>query len=190
MLACHFGHAPGRRSVAAALRANVTVDHYLDMIGRKTGALIQSAMYMGALVATADREVARAFGSCGRKLGLAFQIRDDYLGVWGRPAATGKAVGSDIRRKKKSMPVVHLFQSVSGTERAWLDAAYARDEVAADDVERVLELLERAGTPAYVERSAREQADAARADVRELGLPADAARTLEAMAEFFVSRER
>ena len=73
---------------------DVTVAQYLDMIGRKTGALIESAMFMGALVATSDHVQAEAFGACGRRLGLAFQIRDDYLGVWGDPAFTGKAVGA------------------------------------------------------------------------------------------------
>ena len=53
-------------------RDDVTVDEYLDMIGRKTGALVESAMYLGALVATGDRATASAFGQCGRKLGLAY----------------------------------------------------------------------------------------------------------------------
>jgi geranylgeranyl diphosphate synthase type I len=170
---------------------DVTVDQYLDMVGRKTGALIESAMYMGALVATSDRKQAAAFGACGRRLGLAFQIRDDYLGIWGDPAATGKAVGADIRRKKKSMPVVHLFENATPGDRAWLDEAYAGDgEVGGEDVEQILELLDRLGTPAHVQEAATAEANGAMDAVDGLGLTDTAKETIQAMAEFFVTREK
>jgi geranylgeranyl diphosphate synthase, type I len=169
----------------------VTVDQYLDMVGRKTGALIESAMYMGALVATADPAQARAFGACGRRLGLAFQIRDDFLGIWGDPNATGKAVGADIRRKKKSMPVVHLFEHASAADRAWLDTAYASPgEVRGEDVERILELLDRLGTPTHVQDAAVAEANGAMEAVDGLGLSGSARETVQAMAEFFVTREK
>lgn len=168
----------------------VTVDQYLDMIGKKTGALIESAMYLGALVGTGDRDVAHGFGSCGRRLGLAFQIRDDYLGIWGDPAATGKPVGSDIRRKKKSLPIVHLFQQATSAERTSLDAAYAKDEIEGGDVQKVLAMLDAHDAPAYVQRSAESHAEAAVRDLDSLNLPADAKRKLEAMAEFFVTRSK
>ena len=170
---------------------SVTVEDYLDMIGRKTGALIESAMYMGALIATGDAKMAKAFGACGRALGLAFQIRDDYLGVWGDPAATGKAVGADIRRKKKSMPVVHLFQHAPANARRWLLEAYAaKDEVGGDDVERILSLLDELGTPRYVQQAAVEQADGAVQSMLEVGLTTESEDTIKAMAEFFVTRSK
>ena len=170
---------------------DVTVDQYLDMVGRKTGALIESAMYIGALVATGNIDAARAFGACGRRLGLAFQIRDDYLAVWGDPDATGKAVGADIRRKKKSMPVVHLFQRSSGEDRDWLVEAYAGGgEVAGQDVERILELLDQVGTPDYVQAAASAHAAEAVEAIHATGLGGEAERTMKAMAEFFVTREK
>ena len=170
---------------------DVTVEQYLDMVGRKTGALIESAMFMGALVATSDRTKAEAFGACGRRLGLAFQIRDDYLGVWGDPAFTGKAVGADIRRKKKSMPVVHLFEHVAVGDRDWLHEAYATDgEVAGEDVERILGILSDLGTPEYVQGAAVGHAQGGIDAVAGLGLTGDASETLAAMAEFFVTREK
>lgn len=169
-------------------RGGVSVDEYLDMVGRKTGALIESAMYMGALIATGERTAAERFGRCGRLLGLAFQARDDFLGVWGDPAATGKAVGADIRRKKKSLPVLHLFDTVSDADAAWLRRAYQPEEVAGDDVERVMALMDSAGTPAYVQEVAEAKAAEGVLAVRPLGLAAEATRKLEAMAEFFVTR--
>ena len=161
------------------------------MVGRKTGALIESAMYLGALVATSDREQARGFGVCGRRLGLAFQIRDDYLGIWGDPAVTGKAVGADIRRKKKSMPVVHLFEHAAPTDRAWLKELYAQEgEIAGDNVKRVLELLDRLGTPDHVQRAATDEATRALVATADLPLSDTARETVRAMAEFFVTREK
>jgi len=169
---------------------NVTSDEYLDMVARKTGALIEAAMYLGALVATNDNAAAQAFGACGRQLGLAFQVRDDLLGIWGDPNATGKPVGSDIRRKKKSMPVVFLFQSASAEDRRWLDGAYAADEVGGEEVERVLEMLDRLDARAYVQQTAERQASDAVSAIDGLGLPSNARRTLEAMAQYFVTRNK
>ena len=170
---------------------NVTVEQYLDMVGRKTGALIESAMYMGALVATRDQSQAQGFGACGRRLGLAFQVRDDYLGIWGDPTATGKAVGADIRRKKKSMPVVHLFEHASAKDRAWLDSAYETEgDVSGEDVERILEMLNRLGTPTYVQDAAIAHAEGAMEAADGLGLGSSARETVQAMAEFFVTREK
>ena len=169
---------------------SVTVDQYLDMISRKTGALIESAMYLGALVATRDPQAAHAFGACGRRLGLAFQIRDDFLGIWGDPKATGKAVGADIRRKKKSMPIVHLFQSTTSSERAWLEEAYAAEEIVGEDAEHVLTMLESIDAPGCVQSTAEAHARGAIEKVGGLGLSDDALHKLEAMAEFFVTRQK
>ncbi|MEK9659339.1 MAG: polyprenyl synthetase family protein [Chloroflexota bacterium] len=166
----------------------VSVHSYLDMVGRKTGALVQAAMYLGALAATGDTATAGALGACGRRLGLAFQVRDDWLGVWGDPSLTGKAVGADIRRKKQSLPVLTLFARASATERTWLEGAYGADEVSGPALERVMALLERHQVPTAVQAEAEAQAAGALEAVATLGLAPEARRKLEAMAEFFVTR--
>lgn len=168
----------------------VSVAAYLDMIGRKTGALIESAMRMGALAANADRETALAFARCGRRLGVAFQARDDYLGVWGDPAATGKPVGADIRRKKKSLPAVYLFDNAPPSDRAWLEETYRAGEIAGERLEGVMALLDRIGAAAYVRRVTEEQAEEAVAAVGALAVPADAKRLLRAVARYFATRDR
>ena len=168
----------------------VTTDDYLDMVSRKTGALIDCAMRLGSLVATDDLNAAAAFGKCGRELGLAFQVRDDLLGIWGDPAATGKPVGADIKRKKKSMPIVHLFQQADGREREWLRNAYAANEVAGDDVERVLEMLADLGTREFVQSTAAEHAAAAVEAIGGLPLSAEAKADIRAMADYFIERDK
>ena len=168
---------------------HVSVTDYLDMIGRKTGALLESAMHMGALVATGDRATAEGFGECGMRLGLAFQVRDDWLGVWGDPAFTGKAVGADIRRKKKSLPAVYLFDNAANEERPWLEETYRAGEIEGERLDGVMAMLDRLGGDSYVQRIAEEQARLAVAAVQELPIPDEAKQLLSAVAEFFVTRD-
>lgn len=84
----------------------VTVDEYSAMAGRKTGALLGCAAGLGALLGGAPSDVVNALTRMGRHLGLAFQAVDDLLGIWGDPAVTGKPVFSDLRRGKKTLPVI------------------------------------------------------------------------------------
>ncbi len=168
----------------------VTTDAYIDMISRKTGALVDCAMYIGALAATGDPQTAEAFGACGRRLGIAFQVRDDLLGIWGDPAATGKAVGADIRRKKKSMPIVYLFQKASTEQREWLRAAYSAEEVAPDDIERVLGLLAELDGEARVQQTAEDQAAGALSALDGVALAPGARERIQALADFFITRDK
>ena len=95
--------------VAFEGRSDIGMKSYLDMISRKTGALIRTPMHVGAIMGTDDSEVIESFRECGRSLGYVFQIRDDVLGIWSQEKTTGKPVGADIRRKKNSLPIVHAM---------------------------------------------------------------------------------
>jgi geranylgeranyl diphosphate synthase type I len=125
------------------LRTDVTLDEYLGMIGRKTGALLSASLALGAVVAGADADERDRFALYGRELGMAFQIRDDILGIWGEGSATGKPVGADIARKKKTLPIVHAFQQVVGPDRDLLRAIYSKTAVDDTDVGTVLDILQR-----------------------------------------------
>ncbi len=175
--------------VALELRSDVTVAEYLDMICRKTGALFATAMFLGALVATDDPETAHAFGACGRLMGMAFQVRDDYLGVWGDPHTTLKPA-ADIKRKKKSLPVVYMLEHAHADDRAWLDEAYADDQISGPNVERILDLLERLNVRQYVLRTAQVTASDALATGRGLCLTHEQHRVLQQIARYFVTREK
>jgi 4-hydroxy-3-methylbut-2-enyl diphosphate reductase len=117
---------------------------YLDMIEGKTAALIRCATYGGALVGSDDEADARAFGEFGRRLGLSFQVRDDILGIWGTDEETGKPTGGDIRRRKKTLPVILGFERARGDDGDRLRRLYIGDAAVTPDDERfVLELLTR-----------------------------------------------
>jgi geranylgeranyl diphosphate synthase, type I len=87
----------------------ITPDDYLAMIKRKTAVLVEGAAAMGAMIGSSDEAVIAALGAFGLSLGLAFQMQDDVLGIWGDPELTGKPRAADLYRKKVSLPVVHAL---------------------------------------------------------------------------------
>lgn len=87
-------------------RDRVSVEECLEMEGNKTGALLACACSIGAVLGGADDLTADTLERYGYHLGLAFQAVDDLLGIWGDPEATGKQTWSDLRQRKKSLPVV------------------------------------------------------------------------------------
>jgi geranylgeranyl diphosphate synthase type I len=91
----------------------VTVDAYLSMIRGKSAALVSACAQIGALIGSSgDAATAAHFAEFGLNLGIAFQIRDDILGIWGDPDVTGKSAATDILSRKKSLPVLYgLSQS-------------------------------------------------------------------------------
>ncbi|WP_344283561.1 polyprenyl synthetase family protein, partial [Actinomadura napierensis] len=91
-------------------RTDVTLAECLAMAGGKTGALLGGACALGALYGGGAGRASR-FRVFGERLGLAFQLVDDLLGIWGDPAVTGKPVHSDLRNRKKSLPVVAALTS-------------------------------------------------------------------------------
>lgn len=93
---------------------------YLEMIAGKTAALLSASSEAGAITAGAPPEVVESYRSFGFHLGLAFQILDDILGIWGSAANTGKPVGDDLRSRKKSLPVVLGMQRSKEFRDLWL----------------------------------------------------------------------
>ena len=90
-------------------RDSVTVEEYLRMIQGKTAALVGASVAIGAQIGGASPAQDDALQQFGQAIGLAFQIQDDILGIWGDPEVTGKAAGNDILRKKKSFPLLHAL---------------------------------------------------------------------------------
>lgn len=120
-----------RRDIAHETRQDIGVETYLEMVSNKTAALMACATATGAALALdPDRRVPAAsttvnrYREFGRHLGLAFQIRDDILGVWGVESVTGKPTGSDIRRRKMSLPVIIGFEAAPPEARSRLVSLY------------------------------------------------------------------
>ena len=127
-------------------RAKVTTDEYLVMIRGKTAALLAASVEMGASLGGAQPAQLASFQRFGESLGLAFQIQDDILGIWGDEQMTGKSAASDILARKKSLPVLY---ALNGPHGAALRELYARPRLTADDVPAVLDRLAAAGARPY-----------------------------------------
>jgi geranylgeranyl diphosphate synthase type I len=170
-------------------RTDVTVDEYLMMIERKTGALIEGAVELGALVgARGSSEVVEGLRAVGDDIGRIFQIRDDVLGIWGGPAL-GKPIGTDITRKKNSLPVVHVLEQARGAEQQELQRIYAKDEITAIDVERVLDVMDGLGTQRWCQAQAETRWNRARKRLSSLQLSSDATREFLELGEYLLVRE-
>ena len=124
----------------------VTFEEYARMIEGKTAALLAVACELGALAAGASHERATAYSRVGRAYGLAFQVRDDVLGTWGRTEETGKPSGADIRRRKWSFPVAWALAQPPSADRSAVAEAYATIGTLSDErASGVIAALERLG---------------------------------------------
>ncbi len=169
-------------------RTKIATSEYLQMIAYKTGALIQSGLEIGALLATSNPGPVAAFSGFGRGLGRAFQIRDDFLGIWGDEATTGKATGNDIRRRKKSLPVVFALEQAGGSNLDDLFTIYSQDDLSEDDVERVLEVLDDVGAQAYCQDLTEASAEAALDSLYAISLPAWVMDEAKGLVDFLARR--
>jgi geranylgeranyl diphosphate synthase, type I len=124
-------------------RASLSVEECLAMADGKTGALLSCAAALGAILSGADEATVDALADYGRSLGLAFQAVDDVLGVWGEPGVTGKPIGSDLRRHKKTLPISIAF--AKGVDVYGLLDAPRDRELDDAEVARATELLEGCG---------------------------------------------
>jgi geranylgeranyl diphosphate synthase type I len=136
---------------------HVDLAEYHRMIGAKTAALFGASSELGALCAPCDDESVLRYRELGRAYGLAFQIRDDVLGIWGSVYATGKVTGNDIARRKWTFPVVWALSCPRSAATEQIAAAYARGQ--ALDMPTVAAVIE-----ALDELGAKEAANAAIAE--------------------------
>jgi geranylgeranyl diphosphate synthase, type I len=169
-------------------RDRIDVDAYVDMVRRKTGALLAAAAAMGARAGGADPATADAMARFGEGLGVAFQIRDDVLGMWGDPVVTGKPCGADLLRRKKSLPVLLAWQSPAlATE---IEALFAANRPSAADALRVAEDMARAGCRDQATDMAQTRGRDALAALDGLSLADGPRRELVATVERAVDRDR
>jgi geranylgeranyl diphosphate synthase, type I len=137
-------------------RLDVDQDQYLWMIRHKTSALLATAAQLGAIVATDDADLIEQYYRFGENLGLAFQIQDDILGTWGDERVTGKSTATDIRDKKKTLPVVYVLNHPEERLSAWklIDLYSQEGPLDESAIQATLDILERAGARPYAQQMA------------------------------------
>ncbi|WAL63038.1 polyprenyl synthetase family protein [Amycolatopsis cynarae] len=175
--------------VAFEQRNDVTLDECLDMAAGKTGALLSASTAIGAVLACAPQETVEALAGFGADLGLAFQLVDDVLGIWGEPEVTGKPVHSDLRARKKSLPVTYAVThgGALGRELAeWLARPGTPGE---DSVRRAAELVEGAGGRTWALDEAYRRMAAGQRKLEDAAIADRAREELLSLARFIVTRE-
>ena len=167
---------------------SISSGDYVAMIARKTASLIGEAAWVGCRAATADAAIldrARAFGS---ELGLAFQIRDDLLGIWGDEMTTGKSTSSDIATRKMTLPVILALESPGAEQARELPRLYSAAPQDEDDSGRVRDLLDALGSREAAMRYEEVHWSAAMDALEALPLAAAWRETVRDFARSFVDR--
>jgi geranylgeranyl diphosphate synthase type I len=142
-------------------RDDIQLDECRTMAAAKTGALLGCGCVLGALAGGGDTRQAELLGEFGHHFGLAFQLIDDLLGIWGDPEVTGKPVHSDLISRKKSLPVVAALNSGTAAGQELAGLYRCGRPMAPDEVHRAAGLVEEAGGRGWARRSADEEITAA-----------------------------
>ncbi len=168
-------------------RQDVTLPEYVEMAGGKTAAMFAAPFAVGAAIAGAPPEVVDAMREYGRHVGLAFQMVDDILGIWGDPAVTGKPVGDDLLSRKMTYPVISALAAQDEAGESFR-RAYAVEPGVGDRIDTMARWIETTGARSATEARAREELALALAAARGAGLSDDVLALLEEYAEAAVGR--
>ncbi|HLT47799.1 MAG TPA: polyprenyl synthetase family protein [Rubricoccaceae bacterium] len=167
-------------------RDGVTVADYLDMIERKTGALLEAALEIGGIVGGAGEAGRAALRTAGRELGRAFQIQDDLLDLTAESDGWGKTIGGDLVAGKRTFLLLRALERAGGDERAWFARALDGGLPAAE-VAEARARMDRLGVLDDARAAVRRHSDAGLAALAALP-PGPAADALRSLAERLVRR--
>ncbi len=169
-------------------RQDVTVADYLQMIGGKTGALIACSLEVGALLGAGERTAVGRFRDLGWNIGLSFQITDDILGIWGNHDVTGKPLASDIRRRKKTLPIVHAMENAQDGYKTTIMGYFRETTVDENGVNAILDILNRTGAQDYARGMSRDYCCKARKIVEDLDIETGPRREFDDLLSFLEAR--
>jgi len=182
-------------------RDDVTVEAYYEMIGKKTAALLGASVMAGAILAVDDTDVHEAYRQFGIDLGMAFQMADDVKGSFWSSEDSGKPEAGDVRKRKKTLPVVWALENASPEDRARLGEIYAAQSGGADgrapvafgeglsdaQVAEVLAILERSGAREHAESEARRYRDIALRHIEALPCLPEGKRDLTTLVRWVIA---
>lgn len=205
--------SPAAREVFERMHTEVITGQYLDVlaevippaeseagaVGRARNVLTYKAakysteypLELGCSLAGGGAELQRALAAAGLPLGIAFQLRDDILGVFGDPEVTGKPVGDDLREGKRTELIAYGLHRSAATAAAELEAVLGDPALDDQDVAKSREILTRSGARAAVEREIAqlaEESERSRAELSSLGVDEDVLTDFAAVAELLLAR--
>ncbi|HET9588617.1 MAG TPA: polyprenyl synthetase family protein [Anaerolineales bacterium] len=166
-------------------RSDLTVEDYWPMIAGKTAALLSACCHIGSLLGGADEAGQEAYRSFGHYLGLAFQVQDDILGIWGDEALTGKSAASDLIERKNSLPVMAGLSANGRFAERWKQGPIRQPEV-----EEVARFLASEGGYETSLDAARQMTDLALMSLREADPQGEAGESLFELADRLLKRSQ
>ena len=171
-------------------RGDLAIDEadYMEVIGRKTAFLIQSACRVGALLAGAPAEQVEALSEYGYSLGIAFQMADDLLDYTADTAVLGKPVGTDLREGKLTLPIIHALQRASQEDRNHMEIIIRDTDVTEKDFKMVVRLIRQYGGIEFTKERAQKHIDQAKGSLRTFH-PSKTRTLLEQLADYVLVRK-
>ena len=166
-------------------RTDLTVEDYWPMIAGKTAALLSACCHLGALLGEADESKQEAYRSFGHYLGLAFQVQDDILGIWGDENITGKSAASDLLEGKNSLPVLAGLGRKGKFAERW-----AQGPIQPDEVEAVARLLASEGGLIAAQDASKQMTELALMSLREVDAQGEAGEALFELADKLLKRDQ
>jgi geranylgeranyl diphosphate synthase type I len=165
-------------------RGDLTVDDYWPMVSGKTAALLSACTGIGALLGGAKEADQVIYRDFGHSLGMAFQVLDDYLGIWGDPATTGKSIASDLAAGKKSLPVLYGLGKQGPFAQRWIKGPLNPDEIP-----QMADELASEGGKLYTLEMADQMTDLSLASLREVAPHGDAGGALFELVQMLLARQ-
>jgi geranylgeranyl diphosphate synthase type I len=166
-------------------RTDLGVDDYWPMVAGKTAALLSTCCHLGALLGGADEAKQEAYRSFGQYLGLAFQVQDDILGIWGNEAVTGKSAASDLVEGKNSLPVLAGLSAGGKFADRW-----KQGPIQPDEVEEVARMLTNEGGYSQAYDAAAQMTDLALLNLQEADPQGEAGDALYELADRLLKRNQ
>lgn len=166
-------------------RNDLSLEDYWPMIGGKTSALLSACTHIGALLGGADEKQQEAFRLFGYHLGLAFQVQDDILGIWGDESITGKSAASDLVEGKNSLPVLYALGKQGKFAERW-----KQGPIKADEVKAVAAQLENEGGRSYATEMSEKETQKALNYLKQANPQGEAGQSLIELANMLLKRKQ
>jgi geranylgeranyl diphosphate synthase type II len=168
-------------------RDAVNFDEYIHMINLKTSVLLGASLKMGAVINGAIEKDQHELYEFGRKLGLAFQVQDDYLDAFGNPEKFGKQVGGDIKANKKTFLLIHALETISPSQKNKLNELFFSNDD--DKVLKVLSLFRESKVDEWAMQLKEKYLQQALTHLDSISVPNERKASLRKLAHFLIERE-
>lgn len=167
----------------------ISEKEYLKMVEKKTARIIETGAMGGAIIGKGSETQVKKLAEYGRLIGVAFQIWDDILGLLGNPKITGKPVGNDIVRGKKTLIVIHGLNHANKEDRKTLLNIIGKEDMSNEELENTVEIFRKTNSIGYAENMAMSLVEKAKENLNILP-ESDSKQVLSMVAEYCVKRKK